>query len=210
MNDVLKIRKIFENRKPESIKKLREVSVVIALMNIDDKLHLIFEKRSKSVNQSGDISFIGGHIEEDETPLSAAIRETKEECNLSDDNINIIGQSDYLMNFNSLFVHTFVCEITNIKFEDIDYNDEVEKLIAVPLDEIMSTKYSSYKSKIAIERDENFPYHLIENGKNYNFFTGNEETYFYEFKNCVVWGLTAKILNNFVEILKDGDFLLDL
>ena len=210
MNDVLKIRKIFENRKPESIKKLREVSVVIALMNIDDKLHLIFEKRSESVNQSGDISFIGGHIEENETPLSAAIRETKEECNLSDDNINIIGQSDYLMNFNSLFVHTFVCEITNIKFEDIDYNDEVEKLIAVPLDEIMSTKYSSYKSKIAIERDENFPYHLIENGKNYNFFTGNEETYFYEFKNCVVWGLTAKILNNFVEILKDGDFLLDL
>lgn len=210
MNDVLKIRKIFENRKPTSIKKIKEVSVIIALMNINDKLHLIFEKRSGSVNQSGDLSFIGGHIEEDETPLSAAIRETKEECNLSEDNINIIGESDYLINFNSLFVHTFVCEITNIKFEDIDCNDEVEKLIAVPLEEIISTHPSSYKSKITIERDENFPYHLIENGRNYNFFSGNEVTYFYEFKNCIVWGLTAKILNNFVEILKDGDFLLDL
>lgn len=206
MNDVLRIQKIFENRRPESIKKLREVSVVIALINIDDKLHLIFEKRSDSVNQSGDISFIGGHIEENESPLSAAIRETKEECNLSEDNINIIGESDYLMNFNSLFVHTFICEITNIQFENIKCNDEVEKLIAVPLDEIIKTKYSSYKSKITIERDENFPYHLIENGKNYNFFTGKEETYFYEFKNCVVWGLTAKILSNFVEILKKGNF----
>ncbi|EFM39347.1 hydrolase, NUDIX family [[Eubacterium] yurii subsp. margaretiae ATCC 43715] len=210
MNDVLKIRNIFENRKPTSIKKIKEVSVIIAFMNINDKLHLIFEKRSGSVNQSGDLSFIGGHIEEDETPLSAAIRETKEECNLSEDNINIIGESDYLINFNSLFVHTFVCEITNIKFEDIDCNDEVEKLIAVPLEEIISTHPSSYKSKITVERDENFPYHLIENGRNYNFFSGNEVTYFYEFKNCIVWGLTAKILNNFVEILKDGDFLLDL
>ena len=206
MNDVLRIQKIFENRRPESIKKLREVSVVIALINIDDKLHLIFEKRSDSVNQSGDISFIGGHIEENESPLSAAIRETKEECNLSEDNINIIGESDYLMNFNSLFVHTFICEITNIQFENIKCNDEVEKLIAVPLDEIISTHPSSYTSKITIERDENFPYHLIENGKNYNFFTGKEETYFYEFKNCVVWGLTAKILSNFVEILKKGNF----
>jgi phosphohydrolase len=76
----------------------------------------------------------------------------------------------------------------------------------VPLEEIMHTNYSSYKSKIKIERDENFPYHLIENGKNYNFFTGNEVTYFYEFKNCIIWGLTAKILNNFVEILKNGGF----
>ena len=206
MNDVLRIRDIFKNRKPESIKKLREVSVVIALMNINDKLHLIFEKRSGNVNQSGDISFIGGHMEENESALSAAIRETKEECNLSDENINIIAQSNYLMNFNSLFVHTFIFEIINVKFEDIDYNDEVEKLIAVPLEEIMHTNYSSYKSKIKIERDENFPYHLIENGKNYNFFTGNEVTYFYEFKNCIMWGLTAKILNNFVEILKDGGF----
>ena len=206
MNDVLMLQMIFENRRPESIKKLREVSIVIALINIDDKLHLIFEKRSDSVNQSGDISFIGGHIEENESPLSAAIRETKEECNLSEDNINIIGESDYLMNFNSLFVHTYVCEITNIQFENIKCNDEVEKLIAVPLEEIISTHPSSYTSKITIERDENFPYHLIENGKNYNFFTGNEVTYFYEFKNCIIWGLTAKILNNFVEILKDGGF----
>ena len=206
MNDVLRIRDIFKNRKPESIKKLREVSVVIALMNINDKLHLIFEKRSGNVNQSGDISFIGGHMEENESALTAAIRETKEECHLSDENINIIAQSDYLMNFNSLFVHTFIFEIINVKFEDIDYNDEVEKLIAVPLEEIMHTNYSSYKSKIKIERDENFPYHLIENGKNYNFFTGNEVTYFYEFKNCIIWGLTAKILNNFVEILKNGGF----
>jgi len=126
MNDVLRIRDIFKNRKPESIKKLREVSVVIALMNINDKLHLIFEKRSGNVNQSGDISFIGGHMEENESALTAAIRETKEECNLSDENINIIAQSDYLMNFNSLFVHTFIFEIINVKFEDIDYNDEVE------------------------------------------------------------------------------------
>lgn len=204
MTDILKIQNIFENHKPKNIKKLKEVSVVIALINIDNELHVIFEKRSKSVNQSGDISFIGGHVEENETPMKAAIRETKEECNLSEDNINIIGQSDYLMNFNSIFVHTFICEIKNIKFQDIRFNSEVEDLIAVPLEEIINTKFTSYKSKIIVERDDNFPYHLIENGKNYNFFIGSEETYFYEFKNCVVWGLTAKILSNFVEILKKG------
>ena len=51
MNDVLRIQEIFKNRKPESIKKLREVSVVIALINIDDKLHLIFENaQTVSIN----------------------------------------------------------------------------------------------------------------------------------------------------------------
>ena len=46
MTDILKIQNIFENHKPKNIKKLKEVSVVIALINIDNELHVIFEKRS--------------------------------------------------------------------------------------------------------------------------------------------------------------------
>ena len=57
------IKSIFENHKPESIKKINKVAVFIALIDIDGVAHIVFQKRSKIVNQSGEVSFIGGHIE---------------------------------------------------------------------------------------------------------------------------------------------------
>ena len=75
-------------------------------------------------------------------------------------------------------------------------------MIAIPLDEILSANYSVYTSKIDVIRDENFPYDLIENAKNYHFYSGKETTYFYQFKGYTIWGLTAKILHSFIETLR--------
>ena len=197
------IKSIFENHKPESIKKINKVAVFIALIDIDGVAHIVFQKRSKIVNQSGDVSFIGGHIENKEKPLDAVIRETVEECNLDTKNISVFGESNYLLNFNGLLMYVFVGQITGINFYDIEPNEEMEKLIAIPLEDVLSCKYTVYRSDIEIKRDENFPYELIENGRSYNFLKSYELTYFYQFNDCIIWGLTAKILNSFVDILKN-------
>lgn len=196
------IKKVFKAHKPKHIEKYRRVSVLIAMIEIDGKINIIFQKRSKNVHQSGDISFIGGHIDKGETPIRAVVRETKEECNLKDENIIILGKNDYLINSYGLFVHPFVGYISNIEFKDIQPNNEVDHLIAIPLDEILSAKYSVYTSKIDVIRDENFPYDLIENAKNYHFYSGKETTYFYQFGDYTIWGLTAKILHSFIETLR--------
>lgn len=199
------IQNIFQSHIPKHIEKYRQVSVLIALMDIDGITNVIFQKRSKAVNQSGDISFIGGHIDEGETALEAVIRETKEECNLQDCHINIFGQNDHLINSYGLFIHSFVGKISNIEFKDIVPNYEVEKLIAIPLNDIIKSPYDVYISEIDVIRDENFPYDLIANKKDYKFYKGKEITYFYKFHDYVIWGLTAKILHSFVDILMSND-----
>ena len=90
-----------------------------------------------------------------------------------------------------------------MNFDDIKCNEEVDEIIAIKIDDIVDKDYRKYISSIEVIRGDDFPYYLIENQKNYKFFSGKEVTYFYEFENCVIWGMTAKILNNFIKTLKD-------
>ena len=68
----------------------RRASVLIPLCNYNNKPSIIYTKRSMNVPQArGDIAFPGGHIELNETPIYASIREFYEECLLNSNNINI-------------------------------------------------------------------------------------------------------------------------
>ena len=48
----------------------------------------------------------------------------------------------------------------------------------------------------------NFPYDIIPNKANYKFSTSNYRVLFYKYENYVIWGITAKILENFLEFLE--------
>ena len=56
-------------------------AVLIPIVLIDEKEFILFQKRSKTVRQPGEISFPGGHYEstKDKDFLSTAVRETCEE-----------------------------------------------------------------------------------------------------------------------------------
>ena len=49
---------------------------------------------------------------------------------------------------------------------------------------------------------EDFPYHLIVNGENYKFSKLSVHHLFFQTNGHVIWGLTAKIISNVVDILK--------
>ena len=202
MDKMESIKNIFKNYTPSNIQKIKKVAVFIALININSVEHIIFQKRSDNVNQSGDISFIGGHIEKDESPYDAIIRETMEECNLKKENIEIFGQSDYMLTYAGLFVYVFVGRIKNINFSDIKANEEVERMYAIPLEKILNQGFTVYNLKMSLDRPTYFPYELISNGQDYKFFLAKYPMYFYEFKDCTIWGLTANILHSFVDIIK--------
>jgi hypothetical protein len=58
----------------------RKASVLIPLISIANEPHILFTQRSTIVgSHKGQISFPGGHVEEGESSLDAAIRETYEE-----------------------------------------------------------------------------------------------------------------------------------
>ena len=46
------------------------------------------------------------------------------------------------------------------------------------------------------------PYDIIPNKKDYKFATSNYRVLFYKYENYVIWGITAKIFENFLEFLE--------
>lgn len=49
---------------------------------------------------------------------------------------------------------------------------------------------------------EKFPYEKIPGGKNYDWKQGKYSVYFYEYQEYIIWGMTAKITKNFIDIIK--------
>ena len=197
-----KIKAKVQGRKPLPVDVKNRFSVMIPLIKRDEEIHLLFEKRAFTLrNQPGEISFPGGRIEKGESPREAAVRETAEELLISEREIEIYSEGDFVVNPYAAIIYTFVGEIKK-DFDKISPSeDEVEKVFTVPLSYFLKTKPKSYKINLRVERNKEFPYHLIPNGVNYKFKRGREEVLFYEYEDEIIWGFTAKMARRFVENL---------
>ena len=197
-----KIKAKVQGRKPLPVDVKNRFSVMIPLIKRDREIHLLFEKRAFTLrNQPGEISFPGGRIEKGESPREAAVRETAEELLISEREIEIYSEGDFVVNPYAAIIYTFVGEIKK-DFDKISPSeDEVEKVFTVPLSYFLKTKPKSYKINLRVERNKEFPYHVIPNGVNYKFKRGREEVLFYEYEDEIIWGFTAKMARRFVENL---------
>ncbi|EYE89375.1 NUDIX hydrolase [Fervidicella metallireducens AeB] len=180
----------------------RRYAVVIPIINIDGELNVIFEVRSKNMrSQPGEISFPGGKVEEFESPEKASIRETCEELNIEEKQINIIGQMDTLITQHGKIIYPFIAEIDN-KVTIKPSQTEVDHIFYVPLKFFMEIKPIVKRIKVISLPEEEFPYTDMEGAMGYNWDVGRHNVYFYRFKDYVIWGLTAKIIYYFIEELK--------
>ncbi len=178
-------------------------SVLLPLIEIDGEIHLIYEVRSESIRQPGEISFPGGKIEENESPEYAAVRETHEELKIDEDNIEILAEMDYATSKSGSFVYTFLGHIKNTDTSKINYNrDEVSELFFVPLSYFLENEPEKYYMNYYPKADNDFPYHMVNDGKNYNWESIRYPVYFYKFKDYIIWGLTAKITYSFINKIK--------
>ena len=95
-------------------------------------------------------------------------------------------------------------------FSKININeDEVDHIFLVPLSYFFETKPDIYNSKVSIIPDEDFPFNLLTKGENYDFKTGNYKIFFYNYNGYVIWGITAKIMNDFIKQCSRLDCSLD-
>ena len=195
---------IFKSRKPGIIGKRREYSVMLLLTEIDGMPHLILEKRASTLkSQPRDICLPGGGIETGESPLEAAVRETMEELCLSREEIEIVGPMDYFLSPYGQTMYPFVARTNRTEF--LPSKDEVERLIFVPLSFFETHVPLIYEIDLTAKLGEDFPYHLIENGKDYPFRRATNKQYFYKFGDIVIWGFTAQIVKSFIDILKEEE-----
>ncbi|SHH04186.1 8-oxo-dGTP pyrophosphatase MutT, NUDIX family [Thermosyntropha lipolytica DSM 11003] len=178
-------------------------AVLLPLLYNEGELSILFEKRASALtHQPGEISFPGGRIEEsDGSPQTAAVRETCEELGLAENDIKVIGPLDIMVSPFNVIVYPYCAFIVK------DYNikpnpDEVEEIFTVPLEYLLH--YQPLRSRIELNPylPDDYPVELIPNGKKYAFKKGSLPQLFYIWKDYVIWGMTARILHNFLTLIR--------
>lgn len=183
--------------------RLSKYAVMLPLIQKDNGIHVLFEVRSlKLRRQPGEICFPGGKIDtQDKDEKSAAVRETCEELGIKNEDILEVFPLDFMISPFGMMVFPFVGYI-NSPEKILPNLSEVGEIFTVPLAHFLQIPPDIYHINFKVEPEENFPFDLIAGGENYNWRTRSNDEYFYIYEEKVIWGLTAKILFHFIEVIK--------
>ena len=176
-----------------------KAAVLIALIENGEDYDVLFEVRSNQIpDQPGDVCFPGGAVEPGESFDEAAVRETCEELLIQPEQIRIIGASD-IMHIRNTMIYPYVGILTD--YRDSFSEDEVAEVFRVPLKFFLETEPDKYVVDAMAQPEENFPYELIQGGRNYKWRVMHTEELFYQYEGHVIWGLTARMLAAFLKLL---------
>lgn len=199
------LRRAWSGRTPRRInlEGKPEAAVLVPFVERDGELHILFEVRARFLKtQPGEICFPGGTVEPGESPLEASVRETQEELLVERSQIEVLAPLDYLVTPGGLAVRPFAAFLK--KYQGTFSTDEVERTFTVPLRWFEEQEPERYKTKVKTFPGEDFPYHLIPGGREYNWREGTYEVYFYRWGEEIIWGMTAKILCGMVKLLGES------
>ena len=179
-------------------------AVLIPLVQVDGEWHILFEVRSFTMRkQPGDISFPGGRIDStDPTPWAAALRETHEELGVDPKTVTLVRQLSPYIASPAFVVYPFVAIIDYNQIIHSYNKEEVEEVFTVPVKWLLN--YEPYMHLVSVEPapSPDFPFEKIMNGAQYQWRARPIEEWFYDYEKYTIWGLTARILKHFIEIIK--------
>lgn len=193
---------LLKDYQPQPLGEKRSYAVFLPLVWSDDQWQVLYEIRSESISQPGEVSFPGGGVEVGETPQQAAIREVMEELNIQPEQIDILGEIDYLVLERST-IHCFVGRV-NLDWTTILPNEEVARIFTVPLSTLLTTQPVYYQLDSQIVPDCDFPFERLRGGVDYPFSHHKRSVPFYENLPENIWGMTAQFTHRFVEIVKSN------
>ncbi len=166
--------------------KFQKGGVLVLLYPYNNELHVVFMKRvTDNTPHSGQISFPGGrHEQSDKTLQKTALRETEEELGIPASEIEIIGCLTPLkIRVSNTEVNPFV-GVTYNRPVFMPNQLEVDYLIEVNLKDLLSPAIIGKKVEVIRGIEIEIPYYNIH---------GNH-----------IWGATAMILSEFLDILGRG------
>lgn len=194
---------IFRSREQKPFGLDRRSAVLLLIQNVGDKQYLILEKRALSMrSQPGDISFPGGRIEPGESPQEAAVRESCEELGVCSKDLKVIGPMEFYVTHYGTILYPYVAQTAVTEFSPNPA--EVDELVFVPLNILLAQEPEVYPIRISPCPPEDFPYDRIQGGRSYRFSDVRVDEYFYRYKTYHIWGTTARILHQFLQVLKEG------
>lgn len=182
--------------------KFAQYAVLLPLIQKDDEMFVLFEVRSLQLRrQPGEICFPGGKMDLcDQSPRETAIRETCEELGIEREHITHIVPLDYMFSPFGMVIYPFVAfvDIAHMQINE----KEVEDVFTVPLTFFVETNPQIYRVQFEPKPEDNFPFDDIPGGRKYNWRPRHMEEHFYYYKDKVIWGLTAKIVYHFTQLIQ--------
>ena len=164
---------------------LTPASVMVLLYPKDGDFWVLLNKRSQEVeHHKGEISFPGGATDpEDRSPLDTALRETEEEMGIGRDDISVLGEMDEVATRSRFRVSVFAGTIGH-PYDFRPSADEIAEIVEFPVSALRDP------ASIRVET------HWQE---------GSASTVrSYAYGRHLVFGATARILQQFLQLLEDG------
>ena len=164
-----------------------QASVLIAILNYGEYIEnpeLIYTQCSNHLStHSGEVSFPGGKADDSDASLfETALRESNEEMSLKSEDVTELGKLNYLISRHKIEVNPFVATID--RPQDLKPNEEIQEIFTVPLKFLLDPTN--------IERES-----IERQGSVWEVPTWN-------LKNQKIWGLTAMITVNFLNVCFDA------
>jgi 8-oxo-dGTP pyrophosphatase MutT (NUDIX family) len=170
------IERVLRNRKTKKItgENLKASAVLIPLFHSQGQYHILFTERSDEVVfHKGQVCFPGGTREpSDSSLLQTALRESEEEIGLEAKDIEILGELDDILTFVTNYVISPFVAFIPHPHSLKTNGREVKGAFSVPLSFLMD--------------EANF----------------KQDSYAYEYEGHIIWGATARILRQLIDLLK--------
>ncbi len=160
-------------------------AVLLLLVDRADP-HILFAKRTEGVSHhKGQISFPGGIVETwDGSRLETALREAHEEIGLPPEAVEVIGTLDDTETRATRFVITPFIGLVRQPVRYTPDGEEIERILEVPLAALLDP--ANFREEM-LERDGH-----------------TQPVYFYDYGGETIWGATARILKQFLDVLKEA------
>jgi 8-oxo-dGTP pyrophosphatase MutT (NUDIX family) len=164
---------------------LPKAAVLLPLYTSGGEPHVLFTVRSELVeHHKGQISFPGGAYDSTDADLRhTAVRETFEEIGVAMDHVEIIGQLDEMITVSNFLVRPFVGRITQPGPYPFAHSEiEVAEILEVPLAHLRDEANVTVEPRLLQGRE------IL--------------AYSYAFRTHVIWGATARILKQFLDLVE--------
>jgi len=162
--------------------KLVPSAVLVPIYYKEGEYHILFTKRTGWVKKhKGQISFPGGAQQEgDKTLIDTALRECAEEIGLAPGEVKPLGELDDTLTETSNYVISPFVALIPYPYQFRVDGGEVEEIIEVPVSALLDEKCLRQVTAII----------------------GGQAvaSYFYNYQERLIWGATARILHQFLDI----------
>ena len=163
---------------------LMPAAVMLLLYRKDGEYCVLLNKRSMTVeHHKGEMSFPGGARDPEDANFEAtALRETHEEMGIAPDDITILGRLDDNVTRSNFLVKVFVGTIP-YPYEFLPSSIEIAEVVEIPIGVLRDPATLRWDSR-------------IEDGE-------RVAVRSYGYQQQLVYGATAKILDQFLDIIED-------